>query len=232
MANLTTVQYEKVVGIGIAFEWSRRAWLLSELRFGSSSQKRNGRKLGATELCETTRFTYMWIALNALFARPSLLSLLDPTAQAARSELDRFRMMLNSARLTQSEISAAHMTLISILTTAVNVKSFPWQTAGIPTVAEVIYHKYTSPDEQNRGVGKRLGLAITAGNLSTLDLASLIYAFRNWTVHGATLSSSLRGTKARSRRYLDTINSVTSAILVGAAKKLLLAIDPNAAPMP
>jgi hypothetical protein len=229
-ASLTIGQYEQVIGIGTAFEWSRRAWLLSEIGFGTSRQQRNARKMGADELCETTLFAYIWIALNAIFARPSLLGILDPASHAARSEIDRFRVVLNAAALSPSEISAAHATLISVLNLTVKADNFPWLPTSTPTVAQVIYYKYTSAEEQNRGVGKRLGLAIAAGNLSTLDLATLIYAYRNWTVHGVTLSSSLRGSKARSKRYVDTINRASTQVLTGAAKKLLLAIDPTATP--
>ncbi len=86
------------------------------------------------------------------------------------------------------------------------VKDFPWLPSGVtPKLFEVIYYKYTTASEQARGFGKKLAAASAAGTISSVDLPTIIYATRNWHVHGVLLSSSFRGPSKKFELYINTL---------------------------
>jgi len=106
-----------------------------------------------------------------------------------------------------------------------HVRHFPWASVHTPpTILEVIYFKYTVTREQSRGVGRKLLRAAITGNYRHLDLPTLIYATRNWNIHGVLLSSSFRGTRKKFNVWIDTVNIALARILEGAAVALQKAI--------
>src|ERR1019366_8452311 len=112
-------------------------------------------------------------------------------------------------------------TLHNILGIPMEVKDFPWLPVGsIPKSFEVIYYKYMTASEQSRPLGKKLAAASAAGTISSLDLATIIYATRNWHVHGALLSSSFRGPRKRFELYINTINKALAGVLDGVGNQL------------
>jgi hypothetical protein len=93
-----------------------------------------------------------------------------------------------------------------------------------PTILEVIYFKYTVAQEQSRGVGKKLLRAATTRNYRDLDLPTLIYATRNWNIHGVLISTSFRGTIKKFNVWINTINMALARVLEGAAVELQKAL--------
>jgi hypothetical protein len=208
-----------LTGIGTAADWLSWSKNLQSLRYIKARRAESDR---AHSLTEPTRFTFLWTATNALFCRSSILALLDPTSGSKKSELDRFRILFASSNLPAAEVGKSTATLLSM---PMHVKHFPWPSVNSPpTLLEVIYFKYMVSEEQNRGIGKRIKQAFTTGNYSQLDLPSLIYATRNWNVHGVLLSSSFRGTRKKFDIWIDTVVLSLCRILEGSSAKIIAAI--------
>jgi len=192
------------------------------MAYSDRKHSKSKRRYGLQEL---TRFTFMWTATNALFARPAVLNLLDSSLKAGASELDRFRALLRVSGLPPADASAFETKLHTLLDTEMQVEQFPWASgAGPVRTLDVIYHKYTVATEQARGVGKKLGHAVTNRNYSGLDLATLIYATRNWNVHGVLITTSFRGPEQKFNLWIDTVNTALAKVLLGVAMALQKAV--------
>ena len=114
---------------------------------------------------------------------------------------------------------------VGVLALPMHVQYFPWAPVNSPpTILEVIYFKYTVAHEQTRGLGKKLFRAATTKNYHALDLPTLIYATRNWNIHGVLLSSSFRGTRKKFNIWIDTVNMGLARVLEGTAIALLKAV--------
>jgi hypothetical protein len=167
----------------------------------------------------------MWTAANALFARSAVIELLDPAARSKRSELDRFRVLFQHSGLPAGRVSAIESTLHALLALPMHVQHFPWASVNMPpTILDVIYFKYTVTSEQTRGLGRKLFQAVSTNNYGPLDLPTLIYATRNWNIHGVLLSSSFRGTRKKFNVWIDAINAALASVLEGTALALRHAV--------
>jgi hypothetical protein len=211
-------QIERVVGLGIACDWLSWAQSLKFISYSDRGHSKSKKKYCVQEL---TRFTFMWTAANALFARSSIIGLLDPAAGSKKGELDRFRVLFQHCGLARNDAATFEATLHKLLASEMEVKHFPWASANsTPTTLEVIYFKYTVASQQSFGVGKKLHRAATTKNYSGLDLPTLIYATRNWNIHGVLISSSFRGPVKKFNLWIDTVNSALAKVLEGAALAL------------
>ena len=218
----TPVEFERIVGLGIASDWLNWAQALKSMTYSDRRLAKSRRRYGLQEL---TRFTFMWTATNALFARPAILNLLGGNLGAKLPELDRFRVLLQKSSLPATDVTSYESKLHSLLATEMQVEHFPWSArVGPVTTLEVIYHKYTVASEQARGVGKKLHHAATAKNYSGLDLATLIYATRNWNIHGVLITTSFRGPEQKFNLWIDTVNAALARILDGVALALQSAV--------
>ena len=219
---LASADYVKIIGFGIACDWLGWARHFGKIAYTNHRRTRSDR---AHALNELTRFTFLWTAANAIFARNEILHLLDPALGNRATELERFRVLFNNAGISAADIAKTEKTLHSLLALPMHVKHFPWGAINNPpTILEVIYFKYTVPAEQSRGLGKKILQAATTRNYSALDLPTLIYATRNWNIHGVLLSSSFRGSQKKFNLWIDTINTAISQVLGGASKALYAAI--------
>lgn len=219
---LAPADYERIIGFGMACDWLGWARHFGQIAYTDHRRTNSDR---AHALNELTRFTFLWTAANALFARTEILHLLDPSLGNGASELQRFRVLFNNSGISAADITKVEKTLHSLLALPMHVQHFPWVAINNPpTILEVIYFKYTVPAEQSRGLGKKLLQAATTGNYSALDLPTLIYATRNWNIHGVLLSSSFRGTRKKFNLWIDTINVALARVLDGASKALHAAV--------
>jgi hypothetical protein len=207
---------ELLVGLGVAADWIGWARELTSVRF--SAHRRESDRLES--LVELQRFTYLWTAANALFSRPAIFSLLGGAASTV-GELKRVRVLHQIANIASATQLAHLKTLHTILDVPMKVHDFPWLPAGTtPKLFEVIYYKYTTSSEQARPFGRSLAAASSAGTISALDLPSIIYATRNWHVHGVLLSSSFRGPRKKFELYIKTINKALAEVLDGVGYRL------------
>jgi hypothetical protein len=208
---------EILLGVGIAADWIGWAAELSTIKF--TGHRRKSDRLQS--LIELSRFTYMWAAANALFSRPAILARLGAPTNTS-GELNSFRILHRSAGILSPNETAHLKTLHAILDVPMKVRDFPWLPPGVtPKLFEVIYFKYTTASQQKLGFGKKLLAASAAGTISLVDLPTIIYATRNWHVHGVLLSSSFRGPSKKFEVYINTINNALAEILSGVGNQLL-----------
>jgi hypothetical protein len=216
--TLDPANYERLIGFGTACDWLNWA---KDLKALSYTNKRRNRSERAYAMNEITRFTFIWTAANALFARSEILKILDPAFSDHASELERFRLLFNHSGMSPADVISAQEILHTLLSQPMHVQQFPWTSFNNPpTVMEIIYFKYTTPRERSRGIGRRLSTAARTGSCANLDLPTLIYANRNWNIHGVLLSSFFRGTRKKFNLWIDTINLSLANIIEGSANVL------------
>ncbi len=84
---------EQIVGIGTAIEWIRRAAEMDEIHYMGKNLNDSPRNQPFSEIL---RFSFSWFALNAIFTRRPLLSLIG-TPNNPNSEYEAFCVLYNSA---------------------------------------------------------------------------------------------------------------------------------------
>jgi hypothetical protein len=165
----------------------------------------------------------MWTGTNALFSRDSILSLtfLPRPLPNVVGELARFRVLYEFAAVPDVVIHPERTLLNQLLRMDYRSQPLP----GVPvqpsyTMWEIISHKYTVTTERTRGVGKLIADTLAAGATPYLDVPTIIYAARNWNVHGVLLSSSFRGTRRKYVTFIESLMLVLSEVLTRTATKL------------
>lgn len=235
---------EMIIGFGTARDWIRWAYSLSDLKFSTTSEQTSARAQG---IVESVRFNQIWTATNALFAKDSILAVSSSpvplSASVKSSEIERFKVIYKIAALDPLLEKSCVDTLNKLLSMECKATGITGVLTadGTPTMWEVIYHKYMRPEDRKRSLGKAIALALTnaqnanalattAGNKLTIqptpvvDGHVLIYAARNWAVHGMLLTSFFRGSREKYITFIDNISLLLSAVLEGASRNLLLKI--------
>lgn len=202
-APITPAYAELQIGAGTASDWLAWASRLRELDFATSIKRGSPR---ARSYLESTRFTYAWTAANALFGRDEVLRPVT-TGKLPTTELARFRAIYALACLTTAEESAYLAPLHATLELQRATKEFPWAALPAVRVIDLIYYKYTPSGYKSKGPAARAiaDVALGSKSVTSLDLPTLIYATRNWTIHGSLLDSSFRGAPQQYQLYITTI---------------------------
>jgi hypothetical protein len=215
---LTTHYAELQVGLGTAGDWIAWASRLRSLDFATARKRRSAR---ADSLLESTRFTYVWTAANALFSRDQVLSYLHK-GSPPKGELERFRVLHQKSGLSPSDEANALKILHTTLSLARHPDEFPWASVPALRLIDVIYYKYTPDTYKALGAAsKAIQKVVVGGNpVNSLDLTALIYSTRNWTFHGSLLNSSFRGAPQQYQLYITTITKALTAIIAGFANAL------------
>ena len=103
-SGLSEVLSEQVIGTGVAVDWVRRAAEMDDVSFIGNQLDESEHKLSFIELL---RFTFSWFGLNAIFSRPSLLSLFGQPSSS--SEFDAFLVLFNIASLPDAPAQVAEL---------------------------------------------------------------------------------------------------------------------------
>lgn len=213
--NPTSQESELLIGFGIASDWVRRAAALEPLQYDKRLMNKSAKSPAVAEM---VRFTMAWSGLNALFARPEVVKLFGGTHET--SELKLFQYFLANSGLSAAAIGGYEDTLRALLSASVTstVPGHPLGTA-LPSL-QVLHEKFTPRPYRTKGVGKTIQDAISSGNYALLNLATIIYAMRNWSVHGGLIGSSFRSVP-RFNAFIGTIMAAISDIHVGVSTALL-----------
>jgi hypothetical protein len=109
-----------------------------------------------------------------------------------------------------------------ILSSTRHPDDFPWASLPAVRLIDLIYYKYTPDSYKGRGpTGKAIEDVVVQGKpVSSLDLPTLMYATRNWTVHGSLVDSSFRGAPQQYQLYITTITKAVAITLGGYAVAL------------
>lgn len=202
---------ELQIGVGTASDWIAWASRLRRLDFATSIKRGSPR---AASYLESTRFTYAWTAANALFGRDEVLRPVI-AGKLPTTELSRFRAVYSLASLTPAEEAAYLAPLHTTLALQRVTTEFPWATLPAVRVVDLIYYKYTPSSYKGKGDAAKAIANVALGNkaVTSLDLPTLIYATRNWTVHGSLLDSSFRGAPQQYQLYMTTITKSLALVL-------------------
>ncbi len=217
-ANPTARESELLIGFGIASDWVRRAAALEPLQYDKRLMNKSPKSPAVAEMI---RFTMAWSGLNALFARPEIVKLFGGTS--ATSELNLFRYFLANSGLNSATIGGYESTLRALLSAPVT-STIPGYPPGAQfSSLQVLHEKFTPQPYRTKGVGNTVQNAISSGNFSLLDLATLVYAMRNWSVHGSLIGSSFRSVP-RFNVFIGTVLAAISDVHVGVSGALLATV--------
>jgi hypothetical protein len=162
---------------------------------------------------ELLRFNFSWFALNAIFSREDLLYLFG--ARPGKSEYLKFFLLYTSAvpQNATVRLQKLHLLLNTPITTRL-----PSPSNHSVSTLEAIYEKYL-PKDIPRNPAKLVQQAVQAGNANSLDMPTLLYQFRNWSVHGNTLHGCF-GTHSRFLEYASLLQETLADVHYGTARKL------------
>lgn len=211
----TAQESELLIGLGIASDWARRAAALKPLQYTGKLMNKSTKSPAITEMI---RFTMAWSGLNGLFARPAVLKLLGN--KTSGTELELFRILLANSNLSPQRV-AAHESVLQTILAANVTTTVPGHPPGTSLMTvQVLHEKYTPVAYQSMSIGKQMQRAIVNQSTTQLDLATLIYAMRNWSVHGSLVGSSFRSVPGFNR-FINTIVEAISEVHLGVSKELL-----------
>ena len=203
------VESELRIAFGIASDWSRRAAAMNPIDYDRKFMSKSPKKHSVSEMI---RFGLSWSAMNALFSRNAVVTLLDP--KVPTSELDRFRIFYNNSGVDVSKMAGMLTNLHNILATP-TLSAIPGNLPGTSLpILQVLHEKYTPFQYQKMASGKIITAAVATGNYINLDMPLLIYLMRNWSVHGGLLGSSFRNVP-RFDLYIKTISQALSEVHAG-----------------
>jgi hypothetical protein len=197
---------ELLVALGIASDCTRRAAALEPISFSSKRMMKDSK---TPSLTEVMRFNLAWSGMNALFSRNSVLALLGLVPQGG--EPQRFKALYARANLPAGALSTQLSNLHGLLQ---NTKAtyVPGHLPGKPvSVLEVLHKKYTPVQYQSMSTGTKITHAIATGNYTPLDIPTLIYTMRNWSVHGVIIGSSFRSVPGF-KAYIENISEALATI--------------------
>jgi len=168
---------------------------------------------------ELLRYSFSWFGINAIFARPALVSLIGVPPD--RSEFAYFLVLFNSTPLPNAPAQLAD--LHRLLGSQVSSRL-----PGIPSVTPVttlnaIQTKYLSHHKSKHKTANAIARAAISGNLGSLDLPTLLYAFRNWSVHGNALDGCF-GSRPGFLQYIGILQQVLADVHSATAARLFAKI--------
>jgi len=208
--GLTPLLSTQVIGIGVATEWVRRAAEMDNIHYmGKNLNKSKNNDL----FIELLRFNFSWFALNAIFTRNELLSLFGTPSDKA--EYSAFLLLYTRAVLPNATVRL--QTLHRLLNTPITTRLPNTSNHSVSTL-EAIYLKYLPNNIKGR-TAKLVQKAVEAGNANSLDMPTLLYVFRNWSVHGNTLHGCF-GSHPGFLEYVSLLQETLADVHYGTAKKL------------
>jgi len=214
---------------------------MSDIKFSTKSERNSARVQG---IVESVRFNQMWTATNALFAKDSILTAasfpVPLTSAVKRNEVKRFEILYKFAALDSDLEKSCVETLNKLLSMECKADGIVGilRADNTPTMWEVIYRKYMRPEDRRRPMGKAIATALDkaqTANDQALETSTprnnqpppivqghdLIYAARNWAVHGMLLTSFFRGSHSKYTTFINNITLLLSAVLEGASRNFL-----------
>lgn len=208
--GLTPLFSTQIIGIGVATEWMRRAAEMDNIHY----MGKNLNKSRSSDLfVEILRFNFSWFALNAIFTRNELLSLFGTPSDS--SEYSAFHLLYISAMPLNA---AARLQKLHLLLNSPIATRLPNTSNYSVSTLQAIYLKYLPSNIRGR-TAKAMQQAVQEGNANSLDMPTLLYAFRNWSVHGNTLHGCF-GSHPRFLEYASLLQETLAEVHYETARKL------------
>ena len=210
--GLTSTLSEQIIGVGIALDWVRRAAEMEQILYVGDNLNTSEHKQRFTEFL---RFAFAWFGLNAVFTRDSLLVLVSfpiPT-----SEFAKFKLLFSLDTIVDSAVIEAELRSLLDTITTTRLPGLPSGTCV--TTLKAILLKYVPPGAHHGACANALASAANSGSAASLDLATMIYGFRNWSVHGNALDGCF-GSQPRHMRYVELLTNVLADVHLNTARAL------------
>lgn len=199
---------ERLIGFNVASEWARRAGALMTMTYKGNLMNHSTRSRLVTE---TDRFQFQWTALNAIFGRPSILALVGPKGRRPRGvEMGQFRLVVEAAGVPAADVAARTKAPRNLLASPMS--------DGVTTLAAL--HTRHLMQLAGKATADTIARAARSGSFASLDLPILIYAARNWFVHGVMTDAAFHS-PGKFRAFVDTLNEALASVHQHAAAKLL-----------
>jgi hypothetical protein len=202
---------EQIVGIGAAIEWIRRSAEMDDIHYIGKNFNKSVRKQSFLELL---RFNFSWFGLNAIFTRPCLLSLLG--TPPFNGEYGQFRVLYDSAMPVSSPIRLVQ--LHDLLNSPTSPRLAIMPSGSSVSTLSAIRMKYL-PKNMHGRTAEAIEAAVKAGNANSLDMPTLLYSFRNWSVHGNALDGCF-GSRPRFVNYVCLLEETLAEVHLHTAQKL------------
>lgn len=211
--GLTTPLSNQVIGIGAAAEWVRRAAEMEKIHYKSKLLNKSKKN---DLFIELLRFNFSWFALNAIFTRNDLLSLFGTPSKD--NEYSKFSILYTNAIPQLQNETARLQELHLLLNTQITTRLPNTNNHSVSTL-KAIDLKYFPYDTRGRTAGA-IRQAAQAGNANCLDMPTLLYAFRNWSVHGNALHGCF-GSRPRYLKYVSLLQETLADVHYGTATHLI-----------
>lgn len=215
ISGLSDILSERIIGVGIAADWLRRAAEMESITYLGKQLNNSTR----TSFIEIQRFGFSWFGANAIYARPTLLNLLGVPHNTG--EYQQFHVLFRSAPLPNSASQTVELANLLASPVYSRLPNVPSGTSSSTLYA--IHAKYLSHKPPIGVTGKAIAEAATTGDLSDLDLPTIIYAFRNWSVHGNALDGCF-GSRPRYTRFVEIIQQVLADVHVATSRAIHAAL--------
>jgi len=210
--GVSQVLSDQIIGVGIATDWVRRAAEMEDIEYLGALLNESARRASFVELL---RYGFSWFGLNAIFSRPALLHLIGNPAN--NSEYDAFLVLYNVRPVPNASVLEAQLHKLLSAQTSPRLPNVPSGTTV--STLHAIYAKYIPAGKVEGRAAKALRSAATSGNISALNLPTLIYGFRNWFVHGNALDGSF-GTRPGFLDYVGILQQGLADVHLSTAIEL------------
>lgn len=209
------IESELRIAFGIASDWTRRASSMHPITYASRLMNKSSKTHSVSEMI---RFNLSWSGMNALFSRNSVFALFGPVVP--KSELDRFKLLYQSSGVSTVAMASGLANLQNILSTA-STSTVPGHPKGASLpVLQILHEKYTPVQYQTTATGKLIASVLKSNSFSALDMPTLIYLMRNWSVHGGLLGSNFRSVP-RFDLYIKTVSDALAEVHSSLAARML-----------
>lgn len=213
--GLNQVLSDRVIGIGIAASWLRRASEMDRIQYV-------GKHLNQSEHCDRftdfVRFGFVWFSLNAIYDRESILSLLANVSKGY-NEFEKFELLFKVGLISSQAVIEDE--LRSLLDTNIATRTVGGLQKPVPiTTLSSIYSKYIPSGTVRGKAGKALFDAANKGCSSNVDLPIMLYGFRNWSLHGNAIDGCF-GSHVAFTRYQEILTTVLAQVHLNVSSELL-----------
>lgn len=203
----------KVIGIGVAAEWVRRAAEMDSIHYIGKNLNESKK---SDLFIELLRFNFSWFALDAIFSRKDLLSLFAPLPNPCDSEYSKMSHLYTRAVPPNETVRLDK--LYGLLNTTITTRLPDTSNDSVSTL-KAISLKYL-PNNIKGHVAKLVKQAVQTENTECLKIPELLYLFRNWSVHGNALPGCF-GSHSRFLEYASLLQETLADVHYGTATKLM-----------
>ena len=203
----------QIIGTGVANEWLRRGAEMNNIVYVGKSLNKSKRNESFTEVL---RFSFSWFAINAIYTRAELRDIIGTTS--GNGEYAQFLVLYKNAALPNE---SAHLQELRELLNVKTSPRLPNEPIGKQvTTLTAIFLKYLPKLDRPGKIAQAIEKAVNEGDARSLDMPTLIYSFRNWSVHGNALDGCF-GSRPGFLRYVSLLEETLAEVHLCTAQTLL-----------